>query len=391
MAYRRITDRTPSEDGFRMPGEFEKHKGTLLIWPVRPGSWPYGGRDAKPVFARIARELAAHEEVWILADREHRQEAEDAFAGGRCPEDLRQQIHVLEIPTDDAWARDIGPTFVTTPGSYYHGGMRRTAGISWRFNAWGGETDGLYASWEQDDLAAERFLQALDTPCYDAGDFVLEGGSVHSDGQGTLIVTEECLLSRGRNPQMTKREIEQKLSDYLGAEAVIWLPYGIYNDETNGHVDNICCFAAPGEVILAWTDDRDDPQYARSVADICELEKARDAEGRRLKIHKLPLPAVPVTVREEDLAGYVFEPGEDVREAGERLAASYVNFYIANGTVLVPQFGGANEASDREAVRILEEIFGPKPDAPGRRVVPVEAGAIIAGGGNIHCITQQIY
>lgn len=194
-------------------------------------------------------------------------------------------------------------------------------------------------------------------------------------------MTESCLLSVGRNPELTKEEIEERLLSYLGGKKVIWLPRGIYNDETNEHVDNICAFTAPGHVVLAWTDDEADPQYELSMACLKALEASVDACGRRLQVHKLPIPKTPICVTEEDLKGYEFEPGEDVREAGERLAASYVNFYISNGGVVVPQFGDEN---DETAVRILAELF------PGRKVHPVAARDILLGGGNIHCITQQI-
>ena len=219
---------------------------------------------------------------------------------------------------------------------------------------------------------------------YDARSFVLEGGSIHVDGEGTLITTEECLLSPGRNPEMTKEAIEERLMTYLNIKKIIWLPEGIYNDETNGHVDNFCCFAAPGHVLLAWTDDETDPQYKRSKKALEILQRARDAKGRLLQVTLLPIPDHPVCITAEDLAGYEFEEGEDVREAGERLAASYVNFYISNEHVLVPQFGGDNRESDARALEILNRAF------PGKEVVGIYARDILTGGGNIHCITQQI-
>ena len=198
------------------------------------------------------------------------------------------------------------------------------------------------------------------------------------------MVTEACLLSAGRNPQLSRAGIEQRLCSCLGAEKVLWLPRGIYNDETNEHVDNICAFLSPGEVVLAWTDRQDDPQYALSAASLAYLERQTDARGRRLKIHKLPIPDVPVCCSAEDCAAYSFEPGEDTREPGERLAASYVNFYFSNDAVLLPQFGGKNQHSDRRAAAIMSEL------CPDRRIVPIDARAILQGGGNIHCITQQI-
>ncbi len=358
----------PASDGFHMPAEFEPHKGTIMIWPERPGSWAYGARDARKAFAQIAETIAEGEEVFMLAGPSSIESAKAALSG------KSEKIHILPIETDDAWARDVGPTFVKNS-------RKEVRGISWRFNAWGGEVDGLYASWEKDDAAAEAVCDALGYPVYDAGDFVLEGGSVHSDGEGTLLVTEACLLSPGRNPHLTKDEIEKKLCEYLGAEKVIWLKNGIWQDETNEHVDNVCAFIKPGEVVLAWTDDKEDPQYALSMEDFQILENETDAKGRKFMIHKLPIPKTPVCIREEDLKGLVFELGEDTREAGERLAASYVNFYIANESVLVPQFQDEN---DKLACDILGKLF------PERKICPIDARAIIIGGGNIHCITQQI-
>ena len=335
----------PASDGFHMPGEFEPHKGTIMIWPERPGSWTYGARDARKAFAQIAEAIAEGEEVYMLAGPSAMESAKAAFSG------KSEKIHILPIETDDAWARDVGPTFVKNA-------RKEVRGINWRFNAWGGEVDGL-----------------------DAGDFVLEGGSIHSDGEGTLLVTEACLLSPGRNPRLTKEEIEKKLCEYLGAKKVIWLKNGIWQDETNEHVDNVCAFVKPGEVVLAWTDDKEDPQYALSMEDYQILENETDAKGRKFVIHKLPIPEKPVCIQEEDLKGLAFEPGEDIREAGERLAASYVNFYIANEAVLVPQF---QDKHDKLACDILGKLF------PERKICPIDAQAIIIGGGNIHCITQQI-
>ena len=186
------------------------------------------------------------------------------------------------------------------------------------------------------------------------------GGSIHTDGEGTALVTEACLLSAGRNPDLTKAEIERALCDYLGVSKVIWLPRGIYNDETNEHVDNVCAFTAPGEVVLAWTDDEDDPQYALSAASLAVLETELDAKGRRIKVHRLPLPK-PVTITAEECEGLDLCEGEPTRTPGERLAASYVNFYIANHAVVMPAFG---DPADERAQEILPEAV---PDARDRR------------------------
>ena len=360
---------TPSIDGYHMPGEFEPHEGCVMIWPVRPGSWPNGGAEAKEAFCRIAYAISQSEKVWMLCNHDHVNEVRTAFEKAKIT-----NAQILEIETDDAWARDVGPTCVVKKG-------QAVRGIDWCFNAWGGETDGLYAHWDKDNAAAAKICDALGIDCYDARDFVLEGGSIHSDGEGTVIVTEACLLSKGRNPKMSKADIENELMEYLGAEKIIWLPNGIYNDETNEHVDNVCAFVKPGEVVLAWTEDVNDPQFLLSCKDLAILERETDAKGRKFMVHKLPIPKKPVCITEEELEGFVFEAGEDVREVGERLAASYVNFYISNGGVLVPQFGDEN---DGIAVEMLQKLF------PDREVCPIYARPIIVGGGNIHCITQQI-
>ena len=221
---------TPKSDGFAMPAEFDRHHGTILVFPERPGSWRYGAKAAQQVFAEIAARLAQCEQVYMLVNERTRSIAETM---------LPQAVRLLDIPTDDAWARDIAPTMVRNAA----GAVR---GISWQFNAWGGDYDGLYPDYQQDDAAADAICTALGIYYYDARPFVLEGGAIHSDGEGTVLVTEPCLLSKGRNPEMTKAQITEQLREYLGAEKVIWLPYGIYNDETNEHIDNVCAFTAPG-------------------------------------------------------------------------------------------------------------------------------------------------
>ena len=379
----------PADDGYQMPGEFKPHLGTIMIYPVRPGSFGKDRTDTLKSFGSVFMEILKREELFLLTDREHLEEAKDFMKGliERCchkegvltdqKELLTKRLHILDIESNDAWARDVAPTFVTDDG----GNVR---GINWSFNAWGGEVDGLYASWDLDDMVAGSFCDKQGFDYYDATPFVLEGGSIHSDGEGTVLVTQSCLLSKGRNPDLSKKQIEDKLKDYLGAKKILWLPRGIYNDETNEHVDNICAFVRPGEVVLAWTDDESDPQYAMSQADLEYLQSVTDAKGRSIKVHKLPIPDHPVLVNEDDLSNYEFEEGEDFREAGERLAASYVNFYFVNGAALVPQFGGENTASDKRALDILKNI------CPDREIIGIDARPILLGGGNIHCITQQI-
>ena len=444
MDERVIKGRTPAADGYYMPAEFERHSGCILIWPARPGSWPYGARAAREAFANVIAAIAGSERVYVAAGKEciasavamllndHAERLPHGteryvLARGMCAvyqksdkERWRANVEIFLAETDDAWARDVAPTFVVkrkkgaagnleaaepedftikrkkggvgNPGAAASLGAvdeqkkqeRQVCAVNWEFNAWGGDYDGLYASWEKDNAFASFFAKNYGYHIYDASPFVLEGGSIHSDGEGTLLVTERCLLSKGRNPGLTKAEIESRLKKHTGARKVLWLPFGIYGDETNEHVDNVCAFIRPAEVVLAWTDDADDPQYPMSAADLSYLERETDARGRKITVHKLPIPRHPVCVQEKDLGGYSFAPGEDMREAGERLAASYVNFYFSNNAVVMPVFGGENTESDRLAVAIMERLN------PGRRVVPVSARDILVGGGNIHCITQQI-
>ena len=360
----------PADDGFYMPGEYEPQKGCIMIWPERPGSWPYGAKAARRAFKKIIAAIAESEEVFVAA-------GEKCFENAVSELSDIENVHVFKAETDDAWARDVAPTFVKN-----NAGIVRA--VNWTFNAWGGDYNGLYASWDKDDAFAKFFAEKEGYKVYDASPFVLEGGSIHSDGEGTVMVTEKCLLSPGRNPGLSKDEIEQKLKEYLGVQKVIWLPNGIYNDETDEHVDNVCAFIRPGEAVLAWTNDENDPQYIMSKEDLDVLEHETDAKGRKITVHKLPIPEKHVFIGEEDLTGYEFEEGEDEREIGERLAASYVNFYFSNSAVILPAFGGENTESDREAVKIMEKL------CPERKVVQIPARDILLGGGNIHCITQQI-
>lgn len=360
----------PKPDGFRMPAEFEPHHGTIMIFPERPGSWTYNAEPALPAFLQIYKTIAKEEQLYLIVSQNSYQKAVSLLSG-------IENVHILEIPQDDAWARDTAPTFLRNTSG-------EVRGIDWQFNAWGGTYDGLYADWRADNALASAFCEAEGYACYDAQHFVLEGGSIHSDGNGTILTTESCLLSKGRNLQMSKEQITQTLCAYLGAEKVIWLPRGIYNDETNEHVDNVCAFLRPAEVVLAWTDDESDPQYALSKASLETLEAETDAEGHHFTIHKLPIPAHPVCITQHDLDGYTFAPGEDEREVGERLAASYVNFYFTNHSVLLPQFGGDNAESDALAMQLMQEW------CPDRKIIPIPARELIVGGGNIHCLTQQI-
>jgi agmatine deiminase len=268
--------------------------------------------------------------------------------------------------------RDVGPTFVVNT----RGAVR---GVDWHFNAWGGLNGGLYFPWDKDDLVARKVLEVESRDRYRAP-IVNEGGALHVDGEGTVLVTEECLLNSNRNPTLGRDQIETHLRAYLGASQVVWLGKGVVNDETDGHVDNLACFVRPGEVCLGWTDNRRDPQAAVSLDAWERLNDARDARGRKLKVHKLPMPR-PLSSSAKEAGGVVAREGTKPRAPGVRLAGSYVNFYIANGGVVMPLF---DPGTDKLAAAKLKRLF------PDRRVVGVAAREILLGGGNIHCITQQV-
>ncbi len=345
-----------------MPAEFAIHSQTWMLWPERPDNWRNAARPAQDAFAQVAQAISQFEPVTVGANSSQLE-----LARQRLP----QSVRVVEVPNNDAWMRDCGPTFVVN-----HAGAVR--GVDWRFNAWGGLEGGLYSPWDLDDAVPAKVLSLEGMERYPAP-IVLEGGSIHVDGQGTLLTTEECLLNPNRNPGMTRQAIESQLQQYLGVRKIIWLGQGVFNDETSGHVDNLCCFLKPAEVILTWTDDHSDPQYEISLDALRRLELATDALGRQLVIHKLQQPN-PVTITAEEAAGVTTSPGTRPRTAGERMAASYVNFYFCNGGVIVPEF---SDPQDGPALELLQQLM------PDRVVVGVQAREILLGGGNIHCITQQ--
>ena len=349
----------PAMDGFRMPGEFEAHERSWLIWPERPDIWRQRALPAQQAFALLAAAIARFEPVTVGASPRQ-------FAFARAA--LLPQIRVVPLPNDDAWVRDTGPTFVVNAA-----GQRR--GVDWRFNAWGG----LYSSWARDDAVARRVLALQHCSRYRAP-MINEGGAIHTDGEGTLLVTEQCLLNPNRNPRLSLFRIEQLLRSYLGVERIIWLGAGVINDETGGHIDNLACFVRPGEVCLTWTENRRDAQYRISRDALERLTAARDARGRRLRVHKLPMPG-PLYMTAAEAAGIARRPGTRRVRAGHRLAGSYVNFYLANRAVIVPLL---DTRTDARALQVLRRVF------PQRRVVGVPARELLLGGGNIHCLTQQV-
>jgi agmatine deiminase len=354
---------TPAKDGFRMPAEFEPHSGCWMLWPERPDNWRAGAKPAQSAFAAVAAAISSGEPVTVGVSA-----AQFQNARSRLPAAVR----VVEISSNDAWIRDCGPTFVIDAR-----GRRR--GIDWIFNAWGGLHGGLYFPWDRDDEVAQKVLELEGADRYRSS-FVLEGGAIHVDGQGTCLTTEECLLNPNRNPGFTRTQIEEQLRRYLGVTHVIWLGKGVHLDETGGHIDELACFTRPGHVALTWTRDREDPQYEISHDAYLRLSKARDALGRKLTVHKIHQPG-PLYMTAEEACGVDQRTGSHPRKAGDRMPASYVNFYIANKCVVMPLY---DKRYDAAAARALERLF------PTRKVLGVATREVLLGGGNIHCITQQV-
>jgi len=358
-----LKGKTPRDEGFRMPGEVEPHAGCWMLWPERGDNWRLGAKPAQRRFVAIATAIARFEPVTMGVSRAHFEDARHQLPG---------HIRVVEMTHDDAWMRDVGPTFVV------HDQKGLVRGVDWGFNAWGGLAGGLYFPWHEDDLVAAKVLEIERVDRYRAP-LVLEGGSIHVDGEGTLITTEECLLNPNRNPALSRAEIEAHLRDYLNVERIVWLSRGVYMDETDGHVDNLCCFARPGVVLLTWTDDPEDPVYAICREAQAVLDRERDAQGRAFEIHRVHQPG-PLFMREDESVGLSYSRWAKPRPPGERLAGSYINFYIANEGVVMPLFDDPRDAAALEAVKAC---------FPDREVVGVPAREVLLGGGNIHCITQQ--
>ncbi len=354
---------TPAADGFRMPAEWEPHDGCWMIWPERPDNWRLGAKPAQAAYAAVATAIAASEPVTMAVSHRRFEHARSV---------LGPEVRLVEMTTDDAWMRDTGPSFVIDDA-----GQRR--GVDWHFNAWGGLDGGLYFPWDADDQVARKVLEIERADRYRAP-IVLEGGSIHVDGEGTVLTTEQCLLHPNRNPGLTREGVERTLCAYLGAEKVVWLGEGVYNDETDGHIDNIACFVAPGVVALTVSEDAADPQYAISQDAIARLRAATDARGRSLEVVTLPAPG-PILIGENEADGVDAVDGTLPRRPGDRLAASYVNFYLGNRRIVFPLLDARH---DERAAEILRDCF------PGREVVGVPAREILLGGGNIHCITQQV-
>ena len=333
-----------------MPPEWAPHQATWFSWPHNPETWPGCLEDAERAMAAAVRALADGETVYVnvldAAHGEHVKALLDSVVGGVSGD----RVHLVEIPTNDAWCRDHGAIFV-------HDELGELCALDFRFNAWGGQ----YPPYDLDDAAAARMAGHLGVASV-AVDMVLEGGSIDVNGRGAVLTTRQCLLNENRNPRLTPAQIEHALEVHLGASQVIWLGDGIEGDDTDGHIDDITRFVAEDTVVTALEPDRTDPNHAPLAANLETLRGVRLADGRRLRIETLPMP-------------------EPLERDGRRLPASYANFYIGNEVVLLPVFGCPQ---DDEAARVLNACF------PARRIVPIDCRAVVVGLGTLHCLSQQV-
>jgi agmatine deiminase len=357
-----------------MPAEWDPHQATWIAWPHNRSDWP-GKFEAIPwVYAEIVCHLSRSERVNILVNDEAGEaKARDVLVRANVlPEDAVEpgkpssgNVAFVQIPTNRVWTRDYGPIFVKRKSNKADK-LPPIAATAWRFNAWA-----KYNDWKLDAPVSSELAERLRMPHWKPmahlngkpQRIVLEGGSIEVNGRGTLITTEECLLSevQQRNPGLSRGELERIFADYLGIQKLIWLERGIAGDDTHGHVDDITRFVAPGTVLTAYEEDRSDPNHEPLRENFRTLKKSSDQSGKPLQVIKLPMPA-PVVFR------------------GQRLPASYANFYIANRVVLVPVF---NDPKDRIALNVLAEAF------PKRQVVGIYCGDFIWGLGALHCMTQQ--
>ncbi|MFZ3170959.1 MAG: agmatine deiminase family protein [Carboxydocellales bacterium] len=335
----------PRKLNFRMPPEWAEHARTFMEWPVQEAMcWPENHEQVCKGFAEIAQAIVEFEPVTMLVNPEGL-----AKAGRLCG----PKVELLVIEHNDSWMRDNGPTFLINEQS-------EVAGVNWQFNAWGGK----YAPWDLDNQVAPKLLKHLEIPCFQAP-FVLEGGAIHVDGEGTLLTTEECLLNQNRNAGLSREELVELLKQYLNVDKIIWLKRGLYGDETDGHIDNVACFAKPGSVILQTCQDPADANYQNTMENLKLLQNTTDAKGRRLSI--IPIQQPPARFYQ-----------------GSRLTLSYLNFYFVNGGIILPVFGEESKQTDLFAEQALQKTF------PERKIVKIDGMSIIKEGGNVHCITQQM-
>ena len=360
---------TPKQDGFYWPAETNNHLRTWMMWPHMKDSWQKDAFPAQKIFTLIAKIISTYEPVEMIVNEENYSRAKKMMGNAN--------VNLLKLKYYDSWARDLGALYLVNET-----GDRRA--VSFQFNGWGMQNSLVLKEqqfvWDYkvDNQVAIAMARASGLDYYTCP-LVLEGGSVHTDGEGTLYTTEECLLNLNRNPKLTKKEIEEYLKQYLNVEKIIWIPRGMYSDETSGHINNLLHVIEPGHLLLNWTDNKIDPQYERSLEALLLLEKTIDAKGRSLKITKLHQPT-PLFLTKREASERENSIRLKHRIAGFRMPASYLNFHLVNKALILPIFG--DPIWDQNAITVLQKCF------PSREVIPVYAREVLLGGGGIHCITQ---
>ncbi len=347
-----------------MPFEGDEHEATIMMLPYRSDTWRDKGEVASKNFFEIINTIAIYEKVYVLVD--------ERVTYDISPIKNNSNVEILNINYNDCWARDTSPIFVRNKNNI--------GGMDFRFNAWGGEVDGLYADYGLDDEVAKKICEEKKYDHYYISDFILEGGSIHTDGNGLFLTTEACLLSKGRNPKYSKEEIESILKKYLGAKKIIWIPHGIYNDETNEHVDNVACFIEPGVIGLAWSNDESDIQYKYSSEAYNILINETDVLGEPLEVVKIIMPTT-MYLSSHESDGIDKVDTSKKRLGNDRLAGSYVNYYQGKDYIILPKF---NVVEDEIVFEQFRELY------PNKNIHQIDSKEILLGGGNIHCITMQI-
>ena len=375
------SESSPRADGFRMPAEFEPQRRVWMGWPHRTDTWSFGAKPAQRQYADIARAISKFTPVVMCVNQAD-------YANAKAVFEQDESVTVLEMTTDDAWFRDTGATYVINDA----GEVRAN---HWHFNAYGGFYDGLYFPWDKDEQIALKMAEFSGVRRYRPDSLILEGGSITVDGEGTCVVTDMCLLSPGRNASVSdlepwseglRRYMDEQLAKYLNVEKIIWVKDGIDPDETNGHIDDVATFIAPGVMACIWTDDPDYPFYRECHAAFETLSGATDAKGRKLKVYKLPMPVKPLYMTQEACDTIDVDENAEPRVPDEPLIASYMNYLVTNKGIITPQYGDENDALAIETLRrIYDETWG----EGSYTVVGVKSDQVVYGGGNIHCITQQ--
>jgi agmatine deiminase len=333
--------RTPLEDGFSFPAEWKPHRACYMAWPCRADTWKGRLEHARAAYTNVARAIQQFEPVIMLVPPSAVEQARRR---------LGKEIEIQPTDLDDAWMRDNGPLFVKAPDG-------RLAAVKFRFNGWGAR----FPPFDKDATAPEVLAERLSLPLYRAS-IVAEGGALALDGEGTLVTTESCLLNPNRNPERSKSEVESELKSYLGVRKVIWLRKGMHASQIDGHVDGIAAFIRPGTILAAAAPDPADPNHQTFRENRERLQSATDGRGHPLEVIDFPSPAAH-------------------QIEGHSIAATFMNFYIANGGIVAPTFG---DPADAAALDSLRSLF------PGREVVGVRCEDIAIGGGDVHCITQQL-